>query len=383
MYVPACGDAGVLGAAGGGDAQLCSSKACEGRDDPELVRPLIAQSAPSSTREGGRAGAPHKQACAADIFVPTLTPVNMYLMLDRSGSMQQNRKWKQASAALQAFVGDPATAGLRVALRFFGDNAPAAGCNARACDVSACASPLVSVGALTSDGADTDSHEAELLDALRQASPQSGLGTPIYAALGGALQWAVDYRATHADERAVVVFVTDGEPNGCNESIEDIAGLAARAHVQAAVLTYAIGLQGSNEAQIDRIAAAGQTGNGIFIGASSSAELDLLQALNDIRSRTMSCEFALPVPNPSDSIDTDRVKVTLSSESSNEVELDRVESATECENTSLAWYYDSAQAPSRIHLCAGACKVAVDDGSSRISVEMQCLETQPETPPVR
>ena len=66
-------------------------------------------------------------ACATASEEATLVPVNMIIMFDRSGSMDQSNKWPNATSALTAFFEDPGTAGLRIALRFFPDDTPTSG----------------------------------------------------------------------------------------------------------------------------------------------------------------------------------------------------------------------------------------------------------------
>ena len=84
-------------------------------------------------------------------------------------------------------------------------------------------------------------------------------GTPISAALAGALQWASAQHKKTPDENTVVVLVTDGQPNGCQEDIGTIAGLAAAALAADGTRTYAIGLTGSEKATMDQIAMSGGT----------------------------------------------------------------------------------------------------------------------------
>ena len=115
-----------------------------------------------------------------------------------------------------------------------------------------------------------------------------------HAALDGALRWAATHQAANPAETTVLIFVTDGEPRGCNENFDDIAALAGNALSRTGVATYAIGLEGSSEAQMDQLAAAGGTGSGIFIGNSANAEAELLAALDTIRGETLSCNFAIP-----------------------------------------------------------------------------------------
>lgn len=66
-------------------------------------------------------------ACAGSAVEGQLIPVDMYIMLDRSGSMLDKTganadgptKWEAVTAALQAFIQDPASDGLGVGLQFF------------------------------------------------------------------------------------------------------------------------------------------------------------------------------------------------------------------------------------------------------------------------
>lgn len=332
----------------------------------------------SSASSSGNGGDP-ASVCASDVIETTLAPVNLFLMVDRSGSMSQNNKWNQAVGALRTFLKSPDTDGLRVALRFFSDDEPMAGCTMQGCSLDACAEPLVPVGSLSGQSGG-DAQEAELVQALDRTFPRSGLGTPIYPALGGALQWASSYRSDHPGERAVVVLVTDGEPNGCNQDIGDISALAAHAAANFGISTYAIGLEGSNEAQLDQIARAGGTEDGIFVGAETNAEAKLLAALDAIRGQTMSCDFAVPKATSGKTADANQVNVTLSNDGGTE-ELFRVDSASDCAGGQRAWYYDTPAAPTRIHLCPSACEAAGQVAD--ISVTMGCVESRREPPAVR
>lgn len=328
---------------------------------------------PSEPSATAPTSVPPSAVCASEVIEAKLSPVNLFLMVDRSGSMSQRQKWRQAVGALRSFLTDPDTAGLRVALRFFSDDEPMAGCTMQGCSIDACAEPLVQAGTLSKEVGVSDAQETQLVDALNRTFPRSGLGTPIYPALGGALQWASTYRSDHPDERAVVVLVTDGEPNGCDQDIGDISALAASAVANFDIPTYAIGLEGSNEAQLDQIARAGQTQQGIFIGANHNAEAALLDALTTIRGQTMSCDFAVPKAPSGQAIDPNQVNVNLAREGGS-VDLFRVDSAADCRPDVAAWYYDDPAAPGRIHLCPAACESAGQ--AADVSVAMGCVESR-------
>jgi len=316
-------------------------------------------------------------ACATASEEATLVPVNMIIMFDRSGSMDQNNKWPNATAALTAFFEDPGTAGLRIALRFFPHDTPTSGCNNDDCSIAACGDPLVALGAVTADSAPADGQEQALVSAVEGQSTGSGQGTPMYAALGGAEQWATAYADAHPTEKEVVILVTDGEPNGCNEDIDDIAQLASDALADHNVSTYAVGLEGSAEAQMNHIAEAGGTGQGIFIG-SGNAQAELLAALKAIQGSQVSCVFAMPEGDPSAPVDPNKVNVNYTSGSSDPETIGQVSSAAECQNG--GWYYDDPIDPSTITLCPPTCATVQADPEAKMEILLGCA-TQVQPPP--
>ena len=84
-------------------------------------------------------------ACAIGNDRAMLAPVNMLIMFDRSGSMEDDDKWPNATAALSAFLKHESAADMRVALRFFPHDEPAEGCSDEGCDAVACSRPLVEI----------------------------------------------------------------------------------------------------------------------------------------------------------------------------------------------------------------------------------------------
>jgi hypothetical protein len=72
----------------------------------------------SGSDDGGLTDA---SACAAESKKAELLPLDLYIMLDKSGSMQGS-KWSSVTSAIDAFVKDPQSAGLGVGLDFFPDN---------------------------------------------------------------------------------------------------------------------------------------------------------------------------------------------------------------------------------------------------------------------
>jgi hypothetical protein len=59
------------------------------------------------------------QACAAETVTGELVPLDLYIMLDRSGSMDDAGKWSAVTTAINDFVNAPDTVGMGVGLAYF------------------------------------------------------------------------------------------------------------------------------------------------------------------------------------------------------------------------------------------------------------------------
>lgn len=200
----------------------------------------------------------------------------------------------------------------------------------------------------------------------------------MFAALGGAEQWATGYAAAHPGEKVVVVLVTDGLPNGCDENIDNIAALATAARTSNGVLTYAVGLEGSAEAQMDAIATAGGTQKGIFIGSSANAQAELLAALKAIQGSQVSCEFQMPQAKPGSTIDPKKINVNYTPGGGSLQTLGQVATAADCANG--GWYYDNPAAPTKITLCPTTCSAVQADKGAKMEILIGCA-TQIQPPP--
>ena len=313
-------------------------------------------------------GFDESSACATSSTVGKTLPVTMLIMFDKSGSMLENQKWAGAKAALVAFFQDPKSAGLSVGLRFFPDDSPVAGCNDQACSLDACAAPLVAPAPLTEAPAASDPQQKALVDAVNAKSP--GGETPMYAALGGAEQWAQS-NADEATHRTAVVLVTDGEPTTCNTDIAAIAGLAKAAHDAKGVLTYAIGMPGSNATQLDKIAAAGGTDKA-FLADAGALSAKLIEALTSIQKAQIACTFDMPVASqPGDTVDPGKVNVNYYKSADSHVTLPRVDDLAGCSGT-YGWYYDDAAAPKTITLCPSTCADVQGNTNALIKILLGC-----------
>jgi hypothetical protein len=314
-------------------------------------------------------------SCSGSSSVATFKPVNMFIMFDKSGSMSTalsggGTRWSASTNALTSFFKDTRSAGLGVALRFFPDDRPTAGCNDWSCSATACSSPLVPLGDLTATSAPGDTQEAALVAAV--AGTSAGGSTPTYPALDGSLRWAIAAAAADTNETYVTVLVTDGEPTECNTSTTAIRQLASNAYDNFGIRTYTIGIAGSNVTELNALALAGGTGKAFVVdgGNSQTMQDQLAAALLSIAGTSASCSFNLPGAG---TFDANNVSVTYKPGTGGAtMTLNRVPNAATC---GAGWYYDDNDAPKVITLCPTTCTTVEADKGAVVESRLGCPGT--------
>jgi hypothetical protein len=308
--------------------------------------------------------------------ITTQSPVALYLVQDRSGSMTDTPKnasqpkWDQATTAMKAFVADPASANLDVALGFF----PIA---TGSCDGTNYNTPAVPLARLPSAAQVT-----AVTNAIAQNAPTNRggggagqSGTPIEGALRGGENYCMVYQAQNPTEKCVVVLITDGAPNGCSEDFGVISGIAADAKVRANVLTFAIGMDGADFNLLDQIATAGGSSCGATPSCNvASGTTSFNDALNAIRttvtqtqmvvqSTKLACEYTIPMPADGEKLDRSKVNVQITQDSVSH-KVGQVPDEASCASYGNAgWYYDDANNPKSVKFCPSTCSsVDVPDG---------------------
>lgn len=323
----------------------------------------------------GGAGAGGDMGCATSSVEATPLPLNMFIAIDISGSMadpsdphdmSSPSKWAVVQKAFGSFFTDPSAQDLRVALRFWPDSGCDAGLDpACAVAIPACMLPEVDVGPL-SDSA----HRMDLIAALGKHTPSGG--TPTSAALAGATKWCANYIAhAHKAEKAVTLLVTDGQPTSCDINVSNIAHLADVAYQGAGVLTYAVGLAGSNPGTMNQIAAGGHTGQAFMIAPGNMAAQDLLAALRKIQGGAVACSFAMPAPPPGQTIDPSKVNVEYAPSGGGRVDVAEVSSAAAC-GPKGGFYYDNPASPTSINLCPATCTEVRGDAGAKVNIVLGC-----------
>jgi len=332
-------------------------------DDATGLPPDSDQSEVSfSPPDGGACNA--DAACAITSAEATLVPLLVYIVFDRSLSMNNGGKWAHAIEALSKFFAAPDAAGLRVALDVFPKNTSS-------CSPSSYMNPLVPPATLSAAPAPEDSHEAALSEALASTSP-GGSGTPVHAALAGAMYRARAQLSAHPEQHPVVLLVTDGEPQGCAEGESAIEQLVRDA-ANDGISTYAIGLEGANEKTLNVIAEAGSGGQALMVGSDNLNE-ELLSALDAIRHSAMPCSFEIPATDPDAPLAVDAVNVCYTHPNEDPQTLPQAHQTVGCEGGE-GWHYDDAVDPQEIILCPKSCARAQAQLNGQVDVVFGCETT--------
>jgi hypothetical protein len=299
--------------------------------------------------------APLDSGCATASAAAKLVPVSLILMIDKSGSMGDGvngdpaLKWNPITAAIKQFVGDPDSAGVSASLHFFPQ--------ADLCNPSAYYTPAVALRALP---------DAAPFSAAIDAQTPAG-NTPTRPVVLGAIDYALDAQAARPGERVAIVLVTDGEPDSCNSSVENVAFEVGR--VASTIPTFVVGV-GQSVAMLNKIAQAGGTGQAVLVSTGDPAQTtaDFLATLESIRGLVVPCSFLLPTPPDGMALDTMRVNVVYTTGAG---AANALTYARDC-TAGAGWRYDNESAPTRVELCPQTCADAKRDRAARIDVVFGC-----------
>jgi Mg-chelatase subunit ChlD len=311
----------------------------------------------ASTGDGALTDA---NACAAESQKAELVPLDLYIMLDRSGSMQGS-KWSSVTSAIDTFVKDTASIGLGVGLDFFPDTPE--------CSSSTYSTPSVPIGVLPNNATNISGALVSV------ASPYGG--TPTVPAMQGAVDYTSNWSFQNPTHVVVIVLATDGVPNDCSSSVGGVATLAQNAANQnPAILTFVIGV-GSALTNLNQIAAAGGTKQAFIVDTSQNVTQQFIDALNAIRGAVVACEYVIPTPEAG-VIDPDKVNVQYTPGSGGTpVIWPKVADINACPPTGDGWYYDNPTSPTKVILCPNTCTQVKQDSNAEVSVLFGCKSVGP------
>ena len=298
--------------------------------------------------------------CAASTQTATVLPLDLYIMMDQSGSMTSGTgtglsKWAAISQAIKGFVNDGAAAGIGVGLQFF---------PLQTCAAAEYAKPEVPILPLPGNA-------ESLLKAIAKHQPNGS--TPTAAALEGAITYAGQFVKQNPTHTVAVVLATDGIPTSCAplDTVPAVAGIAAAGWTNAKVQTFVIGV-GSELAALNAISAAGGTKAAFLVDVAGNVVQQFAAALKAIQGLALACSYAIPTPLPGEKIDFEKVNVQMTLGTGPPQLLTYVGSEAACAPPTLGWHYDDPVTPTKIQLCAATCAVPASAGSVKVELILGC-----------
>jgi hypothetical protein len=331
-------------------------------------------------------------ACAAESKKAEQLPLDMYIMLDQSGSMTDSvsgggTKWDAVTSAFKTFVNQPGTAGIGIGIQYFPLDASGAACSPTCATEADCGGfgpcflgicfGCAAAGNDSCDSADYAKPDVEIatlpgaagafIASINKHQPTNN--TPTSAALQGAIDHAKAWNPNHV---VIDVLATDGDPTECDTDLNNINAIAAAGlSGTPKILTFVIGV-GTSLSALNGTAAAGGTGQAFIVDTNQNVNQQFLDALNKIRGAALSCSYLIPVPTKGNP-DFNSVNVQYTPGGGGPVAvLPKVKDKASCPPGGDAWFYDNNAAPKQILLCDATCTKVAADTQGQIDILLGC-----------
>jgi hypothetical protein len=342
--------------------------------------------------------------CKKEIHQGERQPLDMYFLVDQSGSMGMgdrgnqgnpgNNKWVAVTSSLATFLMDPANAGTGAGIGYFPFVAapPPSMCteatngmNGCICILGICidTGAIVNVGGScnVADYAKPDVPIGQLLPvgAMIQASLMSHApngGTPTYPALQGAYQYVSGWATANPGRRTVLVLATDGEPTGCDNMTNQVPNIASSLVAPAlaatpSISTFVIGV-GSSLTSLNDLAKAGGTNQAFIVDTGGDVAKQFAMALDAIRGQAASCEFTIPNDG---TVDPKKVNATYTAPgAADSDDLYGVADQSMCAGMDKLWYFSPDKR--QLVLCPSTCTKLTQNGGS-VQVVLGCPTKPP------
>jgi hypothetical protein len=315
------------------------------------------------------------------------SPLDIYFMFDRTGSMGRDCEYENGETAPVDSKACFATYAMadyltsvtpsvdtRLAFQFMSYK--------DGCDGAPYSQPLVDFTELPLPV------DHALIQAISDETFRGGWGTQIEGALIGISAYTTEARS--AGREMIGVLMTDGDPEGCDENIDNLAQII-RDHLEATgIRTFIIGMEGATESNLEQLALAGgadphsdfcggleppchywNVGNG-----SGDAIQSALTAIAG-QATPFPCKYDLDEVGDSVSggLDLDTLNVQLSQNGDTTL-IGKVAGESNCPAVAPAWYFDSNATPNEVILCKSACDlVTAAESGATLSIVGGCSET--------
>jgi hypothetical protein len=334
-------------------------------------------------------------ACAAESKKAEQLPLDMYIMLDQSGSMTDpvsggGTKWDAVTSAFKTFVNQPGTAGIGVGIQYFPLDAGASTCSPTCASDADCGGQFFTCvfglcincvsGGDSCNSADYAKPDVEIAAlpaaaaaftaSINKHNPTNS--TPTSAALQGAIDHAKAWGTQNPNHVVIDVLATDGDPTECDTDLNNINAIAAAGvNGTPKILTFVIGV-GSSLTALNGTAAAGGTGQAFIVDTNQNVNQQFLDALNKIRGAALSCSYLIPVPTKGKP-DFNSVNVQYApGDGGPAAVLPKVNDKASCPAGGDAWFYDDNAAPKQILLCDSTCTKVSADTTGQIDILLGC-----------
>jgi len=374
---------------GGGDGDGGDGDGSGGAGSSDVPDLVFGEAETSSGAAGadGSSGLVQFEQCAGVSAEAEGVGLDIYMIFDHTASMGDDcplhlespppdgsGKWCYATHALAQYFTSELARGHRIALQFMT-------VEDFVCEGGPDNGEAYPVVDLTEMPVDEDH---ELVQALADDDPLGGIGTRIEAALHGIADFTAASRTV--GRNMIGILITDGDPNGCSENVDQLARIAAD-HLEATgIRTFFIGMTGATLSNLETMAEAGGAPehSGAFCGEGVATchywtvgdgdPEAFVSALGEIQeAATLPCEYSIPLPPPDEILDYDLVNVTFSDRELDDGLVYHVETESDCDSERAAWYYDNLANPSAILLCESTCDYVMAAGSgARLDVAYGC-----------
>lgn len=357
------GQAGAGAAAGGGGAAGSFGGGGSGGSgaDAGVADVSFSYDGPVEDDGGG-------EACAAVTVKAEPVPLDLYVVLDRSGSMVNPSlgplRWPPVRDALNAFFQSASTAGMGIALTMFAHPTKSA------CQAASYSSPLVAMAPLPGSAT---GHALTLQSTMNANAPVLGVGTPTESAMKGAVTFAKAHKTANPSHTVAIVLATDGLPGAAGCTGETAAGVQSAVSAgftgSPSVRTFVIGIDPDSTMSTNLNSWATAGGGQAFNVGTAGGSAQFLAAMKNIQGKLIGCTYAMPKADGG-LIDPSKLKVIYTPGSGSGAQLPKANDKTSC--SGAGWFYDNNASPKTIELCPTSCTTIQADSNGKVDIQVPC-----------